>query len=111
MNSEMKQLSYIRRPNIFLTRFWIMPKFLQKIIGAQNVILMNEMVRANVGIAFSSFSINKFKNCIPYDSSLIQVPFRENIVGEIGYLLPKGKILEPKLKTFLNLIEKELTDI
>lgn len=82
-----------------------------KRIDVQNTVLMNEFVKSNAGVAFSSFSLNKFKTCIPYDNSLVHVPFKENIIGEIGYLMPNGQALPLKMRAFLDLMEKELNEL
>lgn len=82
-----------------------------KRIEVQNTVLMNEFVKSNAGVAFSSFSLNKFKTCIPYDNSLVHVPFKENIIGEIGYLVPNGQTLSFKTRAFLEMMARELNEI
>jgi len=78
------------------------------VIYAPSLGLINELIQTNTAIAFSAFSINKFKNSIPSDHSSLHIPFRETIIGELGYLIPENETL--KEKPFLDLIKKELQE-
>ena len=72
-----------------------------KIIPSQNTNMINELIRANAGVTFSAFSQHSQKNCIQYTASATHIPFAENIVGEIGYLLPQKTTLDEHSQQFL----------
>lgn len=79
-----------------------------RIIPSQNTNITNELIRANAGVTFSAFSSHTQTNCIQYPALTAHIPFKEHILGEIGYLLPQGAELNENNQRFLTLLADAL---
>ena len=69
-------------------------------INVSNTLLIKEMLIANLGVAFSTHSANTFKNFVDFGENIVDIPFEENVVGEIGYLIKKNISLNMDTKFF-----------